>query len=465
MGKSFLTTLVVSVKRKAKEKFVCETIVNTLSEAMNNSLLKNDNNCVFRELIIVILEHFPKLNMIEKLNLDFGSDFIPSLGTACCLMTMANNESLSSKHFANKVLIPCLKMYCQKLKDPSGLSVDQMQDCYNCFSKMLRFDLHKVMAYIVKRKTDFGLILGLSIMSELIKFSYTEKHEHLTTIYEMINGHSNFLKLLLSMQAGEDVFSLMKKDLLLLINSIVSISPELVSQEHIPLSMRKKHSFASFQPIVWGSLAISRYTIGTSEKKNLWKVPRCSEILGLIDADKMYETAINFPIEMTLFNENTFYENDPSKYDPRFYLQLFSSLCSSERYIDKHLKLQEYGALALALASISSKDEDMRALVNASESDDTPRKWILEVIEDGLKDYLDYYILLKVRIIRVLLSFNGSILSTNEEEIFNIIEKCLRLKDGALDLIQSQGFLIWCLSKRSSQKKTTLRRLYRFDFV
>ena len=51
---------------------------------------------------------------------------------------------------------------------------------------------------------------------------------------------------------------------------------------------------------------------------------------------------------------------NPNLYDPRFFLLLFSQICSAESYVDRHLKLIEAGVLSLALASLSSKDEMMR---------------------------------------------------------------------------------------------------------
>jgi hypothetical protein len=49
-----------------------------------------------------------------------------------------------------------------------------------------------------------------------------------------------------------------------------------------------------------------------------------------------------------------------SHYDPRFFLHLFAQICSSENYVDRHLKLIESGVLGLALASLSSRDPLMR---------------------------------------------------------------------------------------------------------
>ena len=51
---------------------------------------------------------------------------------------------------------------------------------------------------------------------------------------------------------------------------------------------------------------------------------------------------------------------NPNLYDPRFFLLLFSQICSAESYVDRHLKLIEAGVLSLALACLSSKDEMMR---------------------------------------------------------------------------------------------------------
>ena len=58
--------------------------------------------------------------------------------------------------------------------------------------------------------------------------------------------------------------------------------------------------------------------------------------------------------------EDEFVENC-NLYDPRFFLHLFAQICSSENYVDRHLKLIESGVLGLALASLSSRDDLIRA--------------------------------------------------------------------------------------------------------
>jgi len=51
---------------------------------------------------------------------------------------------------------------------------------------------------------------------------------------------------------------------------------------------------------------------------------------------------------------------NPKLYDPRFFLHLFVQICSSDSYVDRHLKLVEAGVICLALASLSSKDDMIR---------------------------------------------------------------------------------------------------------
>ena len=114
-----------------------------------------------------------------------------------------------------------------------------------------------------------------------------------------------------------------------------------------------------YQPLVWGNTALQHYNSNT----NSWKQIKCSEILGLLDSERMRRTCSKFPLHLHLDSEaevncDTILDN--SAYDPRFILPLLSYLLSSEVYIDKHMKFIEVGALNLAFSAMSSKDRDMR---------------------------------------------------------------------------------------------------------
>ena len=90
--------------------------------------------------------------------------------------------------------------------------------------------------------------------------------------------------------------------------------------------------------------------------QHISKIMKTSEILALIQPDMMIKSSLNIPL---YFDENL---NRDDLYDPRFFLPLICQLCASDQFVDKHLKLIESGALGLAFASLSSRDEQIRQI-------------------------------------------------------------------------------------------------------
>lgn len=60
--------------------------------------------------------------------------------------------------------------------------------------------------------------------------------------------------------------------------------------------------FQAYKPLLWGESALSKYAHKTAGPKapHLSSVPKISEVLGLIDLNKMTETAMNFPLQLSL---------------------------------------------------------------------------------------------------------------------------------------------------------------------
>ncbi len=69
----------------------------------------------------------------------------------------------------------------------------------------------------------------------------------------------------------------------------------------------------------------------------------------MINTEGMFESALNFNC-------------GDKNYDPRFFLSLTCQLTAQDSFVDKHLKLIESGCLALAFASLTSKDDHIRQL-------------------------------------------------------------------------------------------------------
>ena len=219
---------------------------------------------------------------------------------------------------------------------------------------------------------------SLSVVCSIM-YSKNRLPEESKMMYELITGHSNFVALLFSQVLG---LQRVRAELLELIVQLLQANTDILGgldAHQLPLFLgaykgtltscdrallrivflhedHRPGRLSSYQPLVWGQSAMSRY--GT---KSVSKVTKISEVLGLIEPEKMIRSAVHFPIHLPLFFTESC-DLDSSLYDPRFFLPLVSQLCASGNYIDRHLKLIESGVLGLAFASLSSHDPSMRSL-------------------------------------------------------------------------------------------------------
>jgi nucleolar pre-ribosomal-associated protein 1 len=207
-------------------------------------------------------------------------------------------------------------------------------------------------------------------------------------IFNLICGHSNFLSLLYSKSKEQDLQSL-KYELLnlmvLLINSYPKICEDLeltvflgayhgtlsapdcsilqmIHRCEIETSGHERISkLAMLQPLLWGQAAVSKYS--TLHNK-MSKMTQSSEILQLIQPERMLRSALKLPLnlKMDISNTEVTIDYDSNYYDPRFFLPLICNVCTPGAYVDRHLKLIDSGVLALVFASFSSYDPPMRAL-------------------------------------------------------------------------------------------------------
>ena len=61
-------------------------------------------------------------------------------------------------------------------------------------------------------------------------------------------------------------------------------------------------SLSEFKPLLWGQSAISHYSVTRNDSSisTLWKMPKVSEVLALIEPKKMIKSAVEFPLAQTL---------------------------------------------------------------------------------------------------------------------------------------------------------------------
>ena len=316
-----------------------------------------------------------------------------------------SGKKLGSSVMCERVLTPCLRMVNKSVKESDQkergsvpdliIAVSEVflaeESC--CIREHIEGDLWTsyvkvVLKTCLKSSLDDNIrsryIKGLTGLARLRYANETEEDRaESSLIYNMIYGHSNFISMMLD---TVNAHCGAKASILGLILILTKIEPSACTASHIPVYLGAYHgtlsladqailgivfhyerrggNLAQFQPIMWGRSALGHYSarqkagVGAA----LWKVPKTSEILAMIESERMIRSAVDFPLRLELQPDVDQVVDDRTRYDPRFFLPLLCQICSPGVYIDRHLHLVECGALALVFASFSSRDKNMRAV-------------------------------------------------------------------------------------------------------
>lgn len=255
---------------------------------------------------------------------------------------------------------------------------------------MLKNCLKKKIAASIRAKC-------LDIQTRILTSVYPARHEEIGLIYDMICGHSNFLETVLD---DTDSHNEVKAALFRMILALILKDSAICKSKQIPIFLGAYHgsmsksdqaileilhlheingcSLSEFKPLLWGQSAVSHYSVTQQNNtglSSLWKMPKVSEVLALIEPKRMIRTAVEFPLGQTTvpkaeeiirnLNVKDAAEaegnpSDPTLYDPKFFLPLVCAVCAHGSFVDRHLKLIESGLLSLVFASFSSRDRGMR---------------------------------------------------------------------------------------------------------
>ena len=79
--------------------------------------------------------------------------------------------------------------------------------------------------------------------------------------------------------------------------------------------------------------------------------PEANEVVGLLESDKLLQTANHFPVDLSFDSFET--EGSSDDYDPRFLLPLLAHILSSE-YRVQCGKFAQSGVTSLIMAAMSS---------------------------------------------------------------------------------------------------------------
>jgi len=224
-------------------------------------------------------------------------------------------------------------------------------------------------------KVEDAGVPAMTLLTDISSFLMAgSKLSDAEDIVEMITNHSLYLKTVLGPA------STIKTELVQL---LISLIPASCTMEQIPLllsgytatlhpsdrallsflSMHEKAGLdlSQYQPFMFGPGAVQHYSVMAGGG---WKMPKVSEVLGMLDKDKMKRSCISFPLSLSLDPQAEVDDvdfTDTSIYDPRFLLPFLSQLLAPEMFMDKHMRLVDSGAMSYAIASLSSREWSVRA--------------------------------------------------------------------------------------------------------
>ncbi|KAJ8026626.1 Nucleolar pre-ribosomal-associated protein 1 [Holothuria leucospilota] len=243
------------------------------------------------------------------------------------------------------------------------------------------------------QKADFQ-----NVLRQLLPGTYpdaSKKTEGLLPIeklFNMIINHSSFLPTMLGSdeQKNEDTDKI-KGHVIASLLFIVKRAPSCCNADHLVVMLgaygaTRSHTdqlllemlevyekniselddyryFALQFPYLWGQAAVDHYTSRKTLGKNLWTQPTMKEVLDLLNPAKIYQTALQFPLDQPLSRQEeatvSLASEESDLYDPSFLLPLFSFLLAPENVADCQ-KFIACNALLLSLASLSSMYGSMR---------------------------------------------------------------------------------------------------------
>ena len=175
---------------------------------------------------------------------------------------------------------------------------------------------------------------SLSLLTEVLAFlSSGGRLQEATSIVELVHSHSLYLPTLLGPSCGLKTA---------LVRLLLALAPASLQLDQLPLllsaysatlhpsdtallSLLREHEAAGlelgqFQPLMWGPSATSHYS-GAG-----WKAPVATELLALLDREKVAATCDSFPLHLAMEQEEEVEQKAWTLYDPRYIQPLLSHL-------------------------------------------------------------------------------------------------------------------------------------------
>lgn len=169
----------------------------------------------------------------------------------------------------------------------------------------------------LKVKTaDQGYTIGpklLALLTELVKLLYPDSHEDITTLFDMVTSHSEFLNVMLSLYSSD-----IKSRLIEFLYTLILKNKTVMKTQHIPVYLSAYHATRSpcdrlivailhfyetngqpvneYKPYLWGDSAANYYAVRKNRSASLWSHPTPNQLLNLFDKEVIERTVRNFPV-------------------------------------------------------------------------------------------------------------------------------------------------------------------------
>ncbi|CAB3230253.1 unnamed protein product [Arctia plantaginis] len=153
----------------------------------------------------------------------------------------------------------------------------------------------------------------LALLTELVKLFYSENHEDITNIFDMVTSHSEFLNVMLSYHSTD-----IKSRLIEFLYTLMLKNKSVMKTQQIPVYLSAYHATRNpsdrlilailhhyetnglpvneYKPYVFGDSAANFYAVRKNRSSSLWSHPTPNQVLNLFDKEVIQRTVKHFPV-------------------------------------------------------------------------------------------------------------------------------------------------------------------------
>lgn len=231
------------------------------------------------------------------------------------LITLAIKES---KVEAMNDIVTSMYNVLQVCKIVKGFDLEQKDDFKKVIDSAIWQNFCKAtLKDSLKVKTaDQGYTVGpklLALLTELVKLFYPENQDDITTLFDMVTSHSEFLNVMLSLHSSD-----IKSRLIEFLYTLILKNKSVMKTQQIPVYLSAYHATRSpcdrlivailhffetngqpvneYKPYVWGDSAANYYAVRKNRSSSLWSHPTPNQVLNLFDKETIERTVRNFPV-------------------------------------------------------------------------------------------------------------------------------------------------------------------------